>query len=78
MIQLQCHSATLKKENAHKHTVVSKYFVGLIIKYLKYRGTQDISLVSLERVLTSKVTFQKRRMSIKQGIHQDTLCQLTW
>jgi len=77
MIQLQCHSAVLKKGNVSQHTVVSKYVVGSVIEYLKYRGTEDISSFSLEMGLASKVTIQNKRMSIKQEIHLDTLYQMT-
>jgi hypothetical protein len=77
MIQLQYHSAVLKKGNACQHTVVSKRVVGSVIECLKYRGTEDISLFSLEIGLTSKVTIHNRRRSIKQEIHLDTLWQVT-
>jgi hypothetical protein len=76
VIQLRWHSAVLKKGNAHWHTV-SKHVVGSVIEYLKYRGTEYIILFSLEIDLTSKVTIQNRRTSIKQEIHLDTLCQMT-
>jgi hypothetical protein len=76
MVQLQCNSAVLKR-NACQLTVVSKGVVGSFIEYLKYRGTEDISLFSLEIGLTSKVTIQNRRSSIKQEIHLDTLRQMT-
>jgi hypothetical protein len=48
MIQLQCHSAVLKKGNACQHIVVLKCVVGSVIEYLKYGGTEDISLFSVE------------------------------
>jgi hypothetical protein len=64
VIQLQCHSAVLKKGNVRQHPVVSKHVVGSVIEYLKYGGTEDISLFSLKIGLISKVTIQNRRMSI--------------